>query len=365
MSAKRVLGAAVVSVLLTACGGTGTQATLPADGTYGSTPLTQATAPGAAASDTSYPITNASGTIDTTASSTAPTASTTASATVPVNGYTFAGIVTDQATGKPLPNAMVSIGSATLLTQSDGSFSFTGILDPTITVDVTLAGYVPLTQQTVTLTGTVVKKRIQMAPTLDAGTTNTGSASGTASTTVTPTASFRQDLTFSASFQSVSDLVVVDNKVYVLGVVDPTIGFDHGEVDVYDATSGQQLESFSKTGFFTHIPKSATLLSVTNGQVSVSDGTTSYAFDATGKFLQKGTDASTPPATTATDSTNNRTYTLKGGNQVDVKTADGDTLLTLPGVTNALSIGVSLNGTVLVLDGTSNTVLGFTYLPPQ
>ncbi|HEY9722000.1 MAG TPA: carboxypeptidase regulatory-like domain-containing protein [Oscillatoriaceae cyanobacterium] len=360
MSAKKVMSAAILSVLLTACGAQTPQATLPADGTYGSTSLTSADASGAAASDTSYPdTTDSSGTSTLTDASGTTTPA--ASATVPANGYTFAGIVTDQSTGQPLANAMVSIGASTLLTKSDGSFSFTGIMDPTITVAVSLTGYAPLQQQTVTLSGTVVQKSIQLAPT-DSGATSTGDSTGTA----TPTASFRQAMSFSSSFQSVADMLVVDNKVYVLGMVDPTFGFDHSQVNVYDATTGQQLENFAKIGFLSHLPKSANSLAVDNGQVKVSDGTTTYLFDASGNFLTKGTAGSpASPATTATDSTNDRTYTLKGGNQVDVTTGDGDTLLTLPGVTNAVAVGVSSTGNLLVLDGTSNTVLGFTYLPAQ
>ena len=362
MSAKKLLTAALLASLLTACGGgAGTQA-LPGDGTYDDTVIPADDAgygadgiggdPG-----TSDPYGAGSGTGGTGAIG----GGTGADGQIgdPTGeGFVLRGLVADQL-GQPLAGAKVSIGAQTTLTSATGEFEITGIMDSQVWVDVTKDGFEAITRFNVAFTADkpTADKEFKLAAggtgSSDGGSTDGGSTDGGPS--LSHEGSFG-----GPSWKSVAAMAVDGNRVYVVGKIDKKFWFDRSAVVVFDAGSGEEISRIGDN-LFSKVPKAASSIKVEDGEVIVSDGTNRATFDAAGEFVQSASGGGYDTRKTATDKERGITYTLKTGNKlaIDSKTFDGE--LRLEDVGNAKSIAVDDDGHILVLDDSQKTVHQFAF----
>ena len=144
MPAKKLLAAALIATLLSACGGNPSQSAVPGDGTYDDAmgaedPYSSSAIggdPATGGGDSGLPgATGAAG-------ATGATGATGADGAIgnpDAAGFTLKGLVSDLE-GKPLAGAKVSIGAQTTLTNEKGEFEITGIMDSQIWADVTKVG---------------------------------------------------------------------------------------------------------------------------------------------------------------------------------------------------------------------------------
>ncbi|MDB5097882.1 MAG: hypothetical protein JWM80_2303 [Cyanobacteria bacterium RYN_339] len=348
MAAKRVYSFAIAMFCLTACGTTpSTSTALPGDGTVPiATPSTDMYATGVDPASLGSTSTTSGAALDPTATGTAATA-----------GYTLKGIVTDQL-GAPLSGAKVSIGAQTTLSSAQGTFQIDKIMDSQIAVTVSLDGYQSVSNFTVNFsaTSTVADKEFKLAA--------SGNTTGGNTSSPTPSsAGFTLNATFSPkTFTSVSAMAVDGDTAYVLGVVDNLL-IDRNSVCEINARTGEEIATFSKTGFLSWLPKTADSLALANGQVNVSDGKTTWVFATTGSLVQKTTGVRKPNPTTVTDTARKIVYTLKGGTKCEARTASAVTTFDLPDAQSSKAIGLGSDGDVLVLDATRKAVMQYSFTP--
>lgn len=369
MAAKRLILVALTAALVSACGGSNTSptaATASTDPTLGATDTTGLDStvggdPGGALTD--YGASSPYGV------PTSPAASASASPAASLgSGFTLKGLVTD-AIGKPLAGAKVSIGSQTKLSGADGTFELDGIMDTQVDVAVTLDGYQPIPDYTVTFTtdAPTADKEFKLAPNGTATTTDGSSGTGGATSgtgSPPPTNGFTLQSTFNpGNFKSVSSMTVDGDVCYVLGIVKGLL-LSHNTVVELNAATGEQIRSFNKVGFLSYIPKDANSIVVLDGQVKVANGSTTYWFNADGSLAKKTSGGAVAVTSRiANDPTRGLGYKLVSGSKIEVSGSSGTTQFSLPGALQALAIGVDTNGDVLVLDGSQSAVLQYTFQP--
>ncbi len=83
----------------------------------------------------------------------------------PIPGY-LAGVITDLATGDPIPGVKVQAGTTYTYSLSDGSYSLAKYPCGTFTVIFSKAGYNPFTQLTTFMCGSTLTQNVQMMPML-------------------------------------------------------------------------------------------------------------------------------------------------------------------------------------------------------
>jgi hypothetical protein len=291
-------------------------------------------------------------------------------ATSLAKGFILKGLVTDSL-GKPLAGAKISIGSQTQLSTTTGTFSINGIMDTQITVNVTMDGYQSVSNYNVTFTtdSPSADKEFKLAPNTATSGTGTGTTTGTTPDTTTGTTTTGATTGFSlvttltpAKFSSVSAMVVDGGVVYILGIAKALI-FSYNTVAELNTDSGEQIRSFNKTSFLTHIPKDATGLALVDGQVHVNNGTTTYVFGTDGTLVKKTAGGTVGTIRQITDTARKLTYKLTGGTKVEVTSPTGTTSYALPEASSAMAIGIDGKGDVLVLDGAKTAVLEYTFQP--
>ncbi len=363
MSAKKLLAAALITSLLSACGGTPTQA-LPGDGTFEDNVLS---ADGSLGGDAiggdpaSDPYGAGSGTgtgIGAGSDPAAPGAD--GQIGDPTGeGFTLRGLVADQV-GQPITGAKVSIGAQTTLTSATGEFEITGIMDSQVWVDVTKDGFESISRFNVAFTNDkpTADKEFKLAP---AGSGSTGGTDGTTGGDVASGHGLSHEGSFGGpTWKSISAMAVEGNKVYVLGTIDKKLWFDRAAIVVFDAGSGEEISRIGDV-LFSKVPKTATSIKVDDGEVIVSDGANRVSFDAAGEFIKKASGGGFDTKKSATDSERGIVYSLKTGNKVLVDAKDFDGELRLEDVGNAKAIALDDEGHLLVLDDSQKTVHQFTF----
>lgn len=361
MSAKKLLAAALIASLLTACGGSPTTTALPGDGTYDDTVMPADDGYGATGiggdPGTSDPYGSGTGTGSDIGTGTGtgadgqigdPTGA----------GFTLRGLVADQV-GQPIAGAKVSIGAQTTLTTASGEFEITGVMDSQVWVDVTKDGFESITRFNVAFTTDkpTADKEFKLAP-AGSGAVD-GNTGGDTGSSTGP--SLSHDGSFGGpKWKSVSGMAVDGNRVYLLGKIDKTMWFDRTAVVVFDAGSGEEISRIGDT-LFSKVPKAATSIKAEDGEVIVSDGTTRATFDAAGEFVQSASGGGFDTKKTATDRDRGIVYTLKTGNKVMVDSAAFDGELRLEDVGNARAIALDEEGHLLVLDDSQKTVHQFSF----
>ncbi|MEB3197453.1 MAG: carboxypeptidase-like regulatory domain-containing protein [Candidatus Sericytochromatia bacterium] len=353
MLSKQSLAALLVSAVIAGCGGgAANQAALPGDGTYDDTILpandgTQDFAPGSALNPSpSDPIglpstpPVASGAIPGTGTMTPqPNA----------QGFTLRGLVSDLE-GRPLAKAKVSIGPQTTLTNAEGTFEFTGIMDSQIWVDVTADGFKAISRHNVVFSSEkpLADKEFKLSRETAGGTGESGSGPR-----------LRHEGTFGGpAFKSVASLTVYGNRVYVLGVIDKKFWFDRAAVVVYNAATGDELSRIGDS-VFSKMPKAASSLAIEAGQVVVADGTNRYTFNENGTFVKKAPGSSFALPERIKDESRDLRYTISAANKVKLEGDGLDVNLELENVNQARAIALGNQGNLLVLDGSSRTVHQF------
>lgn len=358
MAAKQLILVALSAAMLTACGGSPTTGVTPQASTDPSVLSTD---------DSSLIGGDPGGALDTSASDAIDPTATPTPASIG-NGFVLKGLVTD-AIGKPLQAAKISIGSQTTLSAADGTFEIDGIMDSQVQVAVTLDGYQPIPAYVINFStdSPTADKEFQLADAGTAGTTTgttTGGTTtgGTTTTTPSSTAGFTLQGTFTPeAFTSVSSMIVDGDITYVLGVVKGLL-LSYNTVVEMSSTNGAEIRKFNKTGLLTHIPKTATFISLSAGQVNVSDGASAYVFGTDGTLIKKVSGGASSNTTKVTDTTRSLTYKLVTGSRVEVTDSSNTTIAyQLPDATQALSIGLDSNGDLLVLDGVKAGVLQYTF----
>lgn len=361
MSAKKLVAAALISSLLTACGGGAATQALPGDGAYDDTVLSaDGTGDAGIGGDPYTDPYGDGGSVPPTGGATDPGTGADGQIGDPTGeGFTLRGLVADQL-GQPLAGAKVSIGAQTTLTTASGEFEITGIMDSQVWVDVSKDGYESITRFNVAFTADkpTADKEFKLAAkgtgSSDGGTTD-GGASPVAEHALSHEGTFG-----GPAWKAVSAMAVDGNKVYVLGKIDKKLWFDRTAVVVFDAGSGEEISRIGDT-LFSKVPKGATSLKIDDGEVIVSDGTTRASFDGAGEFIQKSSGGGFDTKKSATDSARGIVYSLKTGNKVLVDSPDWDGELRLEDVGNAKSIALDDDGNLLVLDDSQKTVHVFSY----
>ena len=361
MSAKKLLAAALIASLLSACGGNPTQA-LPGDGSYDDTVLPAddygygADGIGGDPATGGDPYGSGTGTTGTDPLGTGdgqigdPTG----------QGFTLRGLVADQL-GQPLAGAKVSIGAQTTLTSATGEFEITGIMDSQVWVDVSKSGFETISRFNVLFTNDkpTADKEFKLAPSgsgsTDGGTDGTTDGGSTSGPTLSHEGTFG-----GPTWKSVAGMAVDGNRVYVLGKIDKKLWFDRSAVVVFDASSGEEISRIGDV-MFSKVPKAASSIKIEDGEVIVSDGSVRATFDASGSFVQKTSGGGFDAKKTAIDGERGITYALKSGNKVAVDSRDFDGELRLEDVGNAKAIGLDDDGNLLVLDDSQKAVHMFSF----
>lgn len=344
MSANKWILVTLITTLLTACGGNQNQAPLPGDGSYDSQ------LPPAPMSDEGYGIEGTGG-IQGVLPSPIPSGGSQSTA------FTLKGLVAGL-DGKPIVGAKVSIGSQTTLTLDNGTFEITGITDSQIWVDVTKEGFDPISRYNIAFAAdkSIADKDFKLA-------VASASTDGTPGTGSSATATFTHEASFSGTrFASVSAMVVEGDSVYVLGVIDKTFWFDRNAVVVFSASSGEETHRINN-GLFSKFPKDCDTLAYENGQVSVSNGTTRYTFDADGAFVKKTNGSGFAAIREVSDADRKIAYSIKGSNKIAVKFDGKDGEHALGEVGNARAIGLDGSGKLLILDDSKKAIHQFSYKP--
>lgn len=362
MPAKKLLVAALITSLLSACGGGANTQALPGDGTFDDTVLaadanTGGDGIGGDPATDPYGSDPGAGT----GTGTPPGGTGDGQIGDPTgNGFTLRGIVADQL-GQPITGAKVSIGAQTTLTSASGEFEITGIMDSQVWVDVTKDGFESISRFNVAFTNDkpTADKEFKLAPS-GSGTPG-GNTDGTTGGGTTSGPGLSHEGTFGGpTWKSVSAMAVDGNKVYVLGTIDKKMWFDRTAVVVFDASSGEEISRIGDV-IFSKVPKTATSIKVDDGEVIVSDGANRVTFDAAGEFVKKATGGGFDTAKAATDTERGIVYALKSGNKVVVDSKDFDGELRLEDVGNAKSIALDDEGHLLVLDDSQKTVHQFVF----
>ncbi|MEB3283675.1 MAG: carboxypeptidase-like regulatory domain-containing protein [Candidatus Sericytochromatia bacterium] len=359
MSIQKVVLTTLMASLLAGCGGAANQVALPGDGTFG-----EDFGPAgdyAAGDDSLFPAddfgavpTGDVAPVLTPAASEGVGLDPTASDTVTSGaGYVLRGVIQDPE-GRPIAKAKVSIGSQTTLTNDVGEFVISGIMDTQVWVDVTADGFESISRYNIPFSAE--KPLADKAFTL-----NIGESTGGNSPVSGPY--LENEGTFGATrFKSVTAMAVANNQVYVLGKVSKFVMLERAVVVVYNATTGDEVSRFGDS-VISRLPRSGTSLSVDGTNVVVADGRDRYTFDATGKFLRKAPGSAFEVADEVKDETNNLTYSLRSGTRVSVKGSGIDRVMDLDNVSSAKALGLTVRGTLLVLDSGAKVVHQFTLKP--
>jgi hypothetical protein len=357
MPAKKLVLATLIATLLAGCGGNANQPALPGDGTYSDVVLP--------ADDFGMSDVPAApfdpGLTDLPAVS-APAASAPAGVDGQIGdpgaaGFTLRGLVTDLA-GAPIPGAKVSIGAQTTLTSASGAFTFSGVMDTQVWVDVSADGYASITRFNVPFSAerATLDKEFKLAP---AGAGDGASGGGDDGAAPAGPRLAHEGTFAGPAFQTVVAMAAEGDRVYVLGKIDKPLWFDRMAVVVFDAASGEEL---SRVGdrLFSKVPKGSTSLKLTDGRLVVSDGRDRVTFDASGAFVSRAAGAGFPLVTEVRDTDRAITYTLKAGNKVLVTGKNLEETLPLENVGRARALGLNADGELVVLDADERLVHKFT-----
>jgi len=367
MSIQKFVITTLIASLLAGCGGAANQVTLPGDGTYGE----DFGAAGDYAAGDNWSDLGTAGDVGTGQS---PLPSNDDLSNLPANGsatpadgggsvadptspgYVLRGVVTDPS-GRPLSKAKVSIGSQTTLTNDQGEFVISGIMDTQVWVDVSADGYESISRFNIPFSAE--KPLADKAFTLNANGSDSSGGGGSGSSGPY----LDHEGTFGVTkFKSVTAMTVANNRVYVLGKVSRLLFQERAIVVVYNANTGDEVLRLGDS-LLSRMPKSGTSLAVEGSNVVVADGRDRYTFDAGGKFVRKAAGAGFEVADEVKDETNKITYSLRSGTRVAVKGNGLDQVMELDNVTSAKALGVTARGSLLVLDSGANVVQQFTLKP--
>lgn len=347
MSAKKLMLAALITTMLSACGGSNTQAPLPA-GDDLTTPPASSDDYGSggdySGGDDAY-ASDSSGVDDPTGTGT----------TVPAEGFVLKGIVVDKQTKAPIKGATVTIGSSTQLTGDDGTFEIKDIMDTQVWVNVSKDGFQAIKQENITFSEAkpTADKEFSLAA-------SSGSSDSDDEDEDEDTARFKHLATLGeGKFKNVSAMAVDGDTVYVLGLVDKFL-LDSVAVVAYDLASGNEIATFRNVGFLKNLPKTATSLKVEDGEVYVSNGEDAWVFSSSGTFLRKEDGARYNPIKEVEDDGKDRTY-IVDGSKIQVKQSGPDPILDLDETGTIKAIALGPDHTLVVLDGSSSTVQTYEY----
>jgi hypothetical protein len=159
---------------------------------------------------------------------------------------------------------------------------------------------------------------------------------------------------------SVAAMAVSGNMAYVVGTA-KGLFLTHGAVQALNGETGQSIVKFSEIGFLSYLPKNLTGIQATTGSVLVSNGQTNYSFTPTGTLLSKVTGVAPGLAVEALDTSRTIDYKLTGANTLSITVKGVSQSVRMNEVQTALSIGVTSEGHLLVLDGSTMNVEQYSF----
>lgn len=270
-----------------------------------------------------------------------------------VGSFALKGKVTDKDSGAAIQGAVVSIGAASVVTSSDGSYAISDIRDTKVYLEVSKSGYAKLTGLEIAFSGTSGTLAKDVTLTADA--------------TAVEQPGFKAELTVGeGKFKEISALAVGNGNVYLLGKADGFLFLNYQSLGVYNGSSGTQLKVTRDIGHtFSHLPKTATRLTVVDGLVKAATSSDAYVYSASGDFLrQEAVGSTTFPdgSTVVTDTSRSLQFSIAGA-QVKVVSSSKTENYDLPGVADPKQLALDGDKRLWVLDGLTRTARKFKFTP--